>query len=166
METLPAPTALDLFTQEQLDEFLGLIRDGIGRHVAARRIGATGTTMRRLANPSRDPEFAAAYEAAEEEGAAFYRDRLRAEARSRALGGSDRMLEVELASHGDPELYGHLRRDRMRVNGTVQHEHAVTIALDPAVLDTWPPEKLEAFSAYLDELANTVEGEARELPAA
>ena len=163
-ETAATPKALDLFTQEQLTSFLDLIRDGVGRHVAARRIGTTGTTMRRLAHPDRDPEFARQYEEAENEGRVFYEDRLRAEARSRALSGSDRMLEVELATHADE--YRHLRRDRITHEGRIDVEHAIVLKLDAAVLDTWPREKLLAFREYLAELdGGVVDAEFRELPA-
>lgn len=163
-ETAATPKALDLFTQEQLTSFLDLIRDGVGRHVAARRIGTTGTTMRRLAHPERDPEFARQYEEAVKEGALFYEDRLRAEARTRALNGSDRMLEVELATHSAD--YKHLRRDRVTHEGRIEHEHAIVLKLDAAVLDTWPREKLLAFREALAELeGGVVDAEFRELPA-
>lgn len=159
------PTAREMFTEEQIATFLDLVRQGIGRHLAAQRIQSTGRQMRALARPERDPQFAAEYEAAYEEGQVFYRERLKAEARTRALDGSDRLLEVELATH--VEDYAHLRRDRVRVNGTIQHEHAVTINLDPNVLDSWEPEKLASFKAYLVELQGeeAQDAEYHELPA-
>jgi len=161
----PTPTARDLFTDEQIEEFLALIRQGIGRHLAAQRIGATGSLIRSLCREARDPWFAKRFAEAVEEGREFYEERLRAESRTRALDSSDRMLEVELATHV-PE-YVHLRRDRMKVNGSVQHEHTLTISIDPAVLDTWEPEKLEQFRAYLVELnGETVDAEVHELPPA
>lgn len=152
-----------MFSEEQLDTFLADIAQGIGRAMAARRIGSTGSAMRALCNPERDPEFAARYRDAEAEGRVFYEDRLKAEARTRALGGSDRLLEVELATHA-PE-YEHLRRDRVRVNGTIEHEHALVLKLDAAVLDTWPREKLLAFREALAELdGGVIDANGRELP--
>lgn len=148
---------------EQIDTFLNLIREGVGRALAARRIGATGSQMRALARPERDPEFAALYDAAEKEGQAYYEDRLKGEARSRALGGSDRLLEVELATHASG--YEHLRRDRVKVNGTIEHEHAIVLKLDAAVLDTWPREKLLAFRDALTELeGGVIDAHGHELP--
>ena len=166
MTPATTPTARELLTEDEIARFLSLIAQGVGRHLAARDIGQTGRIMRALARPERDPEFAQEYAAAEEEGRQFYADRLAAEAREQALSGNTRALEVELASNG-PEQYAHLRRDRVRVNGHIQHEHALTISVDPAVLDTWPVEKLEAFQAYLAELAGegdvVDDHEAREL---
>lgn len=161
----PTPKARDLFTDQQIEQFLSLIRTGVGRALAAQRIGATGSLMRSLCRKQRDPWFAEQYELAVEEGEAFYADRLAAEARTRALAGSDRMLEVELATNGHPR-YDHLRRDRVAISGRIEHEHALVLKLDPAVLDTWPVERLDSFRQMLVELeGEIVEGEARELPA-
>jgi hypothetical protein len=157
------PTAREVFSDEQIDMFLDLIRTGVGRALAAQRIGSTGSFMRALCRKERDPEFAALYDAAVEEGKAWYEDRLRAEARQRALGGSDRMLEVELATHSDD--YRHLRRDRMNVNGKLEVEHALVLHLDPAVLDTWERDRIVAFRAMLEELqGGVIDAQARELP--
>ncbi len=164
MKPATTPTARELLSEEQIARFLTLIAQGVGRHLAAQDIQQTGRLMRALARPERDPEFAAEYAAAVEEGRQFYADRLAAESRQQALSGNARMLEVELASNG-PEQYAHLRRDRVKLNGTVQHEHALTVHIDAGVLDSWEPEKLEAFQAYLAELAgDVVDGEAVELP--
>lgn len=146
-----------------MEQFLSLIRTGVGRALAAQNIGATGSLMRTLCRKERDPEFAERYEQAVEEGRMWYEDRLRAEARQRALGGSDRMLEVELATHS--EDYRHLRRDRVNVNGKLEVEHALVLHLDPAVLDTWDRERLVAFRAMLEELeSGVIDAEAREIP--
>jgi hypothetical protein len=162
----PVPRIEDVHTPEEMELYLQRIRDGIGLDLAAREIGSTSTRMRRYGY--RDAEWAARVAEAYEAGCVHYRDRLRAQARLRALDPSDRfsarILEVELATHVPG--YEHLKRDRMKVSGHVQHEHAVTIALDPAVLDGWSVEKLEAFKAMLHELAGaeTVEAEVLELP--
>ena len=131
--------------------------------MAAQSINATGRLMRSLCRAERDPAFAARYEEALEDGKRFYPQRLEAESRARALAGSDRMLEVELATH-HPD-YAHLRRDRFQVNGKIDHEHAFVIKLDPAILDQWPEEQLDAALATLDALASggVVDGEFREL---
>lgn len=165
MPEAPTPTARELFTEEQIQAFLTLIREGIGRNLAAREIGATGRLMRSLARPQRDPQFADEYAEAEAEGKAFYEDRLRSESRIRALGGSDRLLEVELATH--VEEYGHLRRDKMQVSGTVHAEHRLVISLDPARLDELPVERLREIEAALADLdGEIIDVEAQEIDAA
>ncbi len=157
----PVPMPDEVFTAEQLDDYLESIRRGVGADLSARAIGTTGTVMRRLRK--RDPSFAARYEDAYDEGREHYRERLRAQARLRALNAdnpSDRILEVELATHVPG--YEHLRRDRMKVDGRI--EHGVTIALDPAALDALPLDKLLALRALLEEAGGgIIDGEAREL---
>lgn len=155
--------ARDELTRDQLDEFFRLIRTGAELDLAARSdgVGSTGTRMRRYM--AREAAFRADVEEALAEGQETYRDRLRSTARTRATaleGGSDRILEVELATHVPG--YEHLRRDRMRVNGTIHHEHAIVI--DPAVIETLPIEKVQALREVLAAIdANTVDGDAREL---
>jgi hypothetical protein len=151
----------EVFTDEQLDEYLESIRRGVGADLAARAIGTTGTMMRRLRK--RDPVFASRYQEAYDEGREHYRERLRAQARLRALNAdnpSDRILEVELATHVPG--YEHLRRDRMKVDGRI--EHGVILTLDPAALDALPLDKLVALRELLEEAGGgIIDGEAREL---
>lgn len=157
----PVEFARDRYEQPVLEAFLESIRLGAEVSVAAHAIGSTGTEMRAFRR--REPAFDRAVEEALAEGHVTYLDRLRATARQKATlleGGSDRILEVELGTHVPG--YEHLRRDRVKVNGTVQHEHAIVI--DPAVIESLPLEKLEALREILAEIeANTVDGEAREL---
>lgn len=147
------PTVAELLTPEQREEFLGSLREGIPHGLAARAVGHTGTKLR--AARKRDPEFRAEVEAAIAEGDQHYEDRLRAEARVRALGGSDRLLEVELATHAAG--YEHLRRNRLEVEGMLRHG----IALPDGWLESAPDGLLE-WLATLD--ADVVDGEAVELP--
>ena len=135
------PTPEELLTAEQREEFLGALREGIPHGLAARGVGHTGTKLR--AARGRDPVFRAEVEAAIAEGKQHYEDRLRAEARVRALGGSDRMLEVELATHVHD--YEHLRRNKLEVEGMLRHG----IALPEGWLESAPDGLLE-WLAELD----------------
>lgn len=155
------PFARDDLSRDRLDEFFRLLRLGMELEVAARadEVGSTGTQMGLYRK--REPAFDAQVDEALEAGKTYYRDRLRATARTRATaleGGSDRILEVELATHVPG--YEHLRRDRVKVDGRIAHEHA--IVLDPGMLELLPTEKLLALRDILAEL-DTVDGEAREL---
>jgi hypothetical protein len=154
--------ARDDLSRDKLDEFFRLLRTGAELELAARadEVGSSGLRMRRYME--REPAFKVEVEAALAEGYALYRDRLRSTVRTRATaleGGSDRLLEVELATHVPG--YEHLRRDRVKVDGKIQHEHA--IVLDPSVLELLPTDKLLALEAILAELDDVVDGDAREL---
>lgn len=158
---MPVRFARDDLSRDKLDEFFRLLRSGAELELAARadEVGSTGIRMRRYM--AREPAFKAEVEEALDAGLAFYRDRLRSTVRTRATtleGGSDRLLEVELATHVPG--YEHLRRDRLKVDGRITHEHS--IVLDPAVLDLLPTDKLLALRDILAEI-DTVDGTAREL---
>lgn len=159
----PVRFARDELSRDKLDEFFRLLRTGAELELAARAddVGSSGLRMRRYMD--REPAFKAEVEAALAEGYSLYRDRLRSTVRTRATaleGGSDRLLEVELATHVPG--YEHLRRDRVKVSGAILHEHAIVI--DPAVIETLPIEKVQALREVLAAIdANTVDGEAREL---
>lgn len=135
----PVQFARDVHTAEQLEAFLERLRDGSSMDLAAREIGSRGRLMQRFAD--REPAFAELVEEAMAVGRRAYQDRLRDTARARATrldGGSDRLLEVELATHVPG--YEHLRRDRVKVGGTVHHEHALVI--DPTMLGRLTEEQL------------------------
>lgn len=154
----PAPKAADLFTEEQLKEFLDATRKGIGRHLAAEAIGTTGSHMKSLCRPERDPEFAAAYEEARAEGQEFYRERLQAQARKMATDPkvpNARILEVELGTHVPG--YEHLRRDKMTHDGIVLHEH--TLVIDLTKLEGLSTEELEQAREALALLRPDADGQ-------
>lgn len=159
----PVPLPLDVHTQEQLDEFLESVAQGIGPDIAALGIGSTSTKMRRLF--ARGPEWQAKLDAAVLQGREFYADRLKATARVIALRTEHdqvipRILEVELATH--VEGYEHLRRDRIKHEGHITH--GLQVYVDPALLDELPLEKLQRARAALAELADVIDGEFTELP--
>lgn len=153
----------ELLTDGERESFLDSLRQGITQGLAARAVGLTGTKMR--ACRRRDPVFAAECVQAESEGEEFYRERLSAAARLRALAADDswspRILEVELATH-IPEKYAHLRRDRLTVDGRIQHG----IVIDPAVLETMPLDRLLMFREFLREIGGgqVQDGEYVEIP--
>lgn len=163
-----ALSADELLTVEQRGEFLDALRQGIPPGLAARAITVpegtpvfTGTKLRGCRR--RDPVFEAECAAAMVEGAEFYRERLCAAARTKALDpkGSDRILEVELATNGGTE-YAHLRRDRMVVDAKVEH----AIVFDPAALEAMSLERLIEFRSFLAELGGGIvtDAEFAELP--
>lgn len=136
------------------------LREGQMVSLAAVNIGSTGSLMRRYID--REPAFARAVEEAVADGKLAYEERLRGTARARATNldnGSDRILEVELATH--VKGYEHLRRDRMKLDGKIAHEHA--IVLDPSMIERLPLEQLVALREILARMEDTVDGEAREL---
>lgn len=144
--------ARDDFDEDQMATLMRALGDGVALDVAARALGesVTGTQLRRYMQ--REPAFDAQVRETMAAGKLAYQDRLRMRSRGRATDAenpSDRMLEVELATHV-PE-YAHLRRDRLQVDGKVRHEFA--IAFDPASLDALPIEerrKLRDILAALD----------------
>jgi len=167
-----APKADQLWTPEQETEFLAQLAQGIGPHLAGpATLEMTASQIRGVA--SRDEGFRERYANARAEGRRFYRERLRAEARTRALADkSDRMLEVELATHvaeddEDGPGYGHLRRDRGRIEATIRHEHELVIRLDRSAVEAMPLDELKAFRDKLAQLSagehEIIDAPAREL---
>lgn len=166
----PLRFARDCYPEERIEAFFRLLGDGIAFDLAARsdEVGSTGTEMRRFRQ--REPEFDRRVTDTMAEGKLAYQDRLRSQARARATdraNPSDRMLEVELGTHVGE--YGHLRRDRVQVDGKIRHELA--ISFDPAALDALPIEQRRSLREILAKLDGdvVVDGKARparELPAA
>jgi hypothetical protein len=155
------PLAVDLHTEEELEVYFLAVAEGKGLDVAAEKIGTTATRMRRLRK--HDPDFNARLTAAEREWKeGGYPEMLKMLARRRAVEGSDRILEVELATWVSE--YHHLRRDRMKVDGRVEH----AILLPPGALealDTMTREQLVAFREVLLALgADVIDGEITALP--
>lgn len=157
--------ARDDFTEEQLGKLFAALEDGIAMDVAARVLGDGITASMIRAYRHREPAFDERCREAQQAGQLAYQDRLRTQSRSRATdreAPSDRMLEVELATHV-PE-YAHLRRDRVAVDARLRHELAITF--DPARLDELPPEQLRALRDVLAALDGDVVIEGKARPAA
>lgn len=161
----PVPLFGEEHTDEQWQEYLDRRRTGHKPDLAARAIGLTGTQMAHFLN--REPWRAQAVAEAIPEGEHHYQERLQATARVLALNTevpNPRVLEFELATHVPG--YEHLRRDRVKHEGRI--EHGVTI--DLGKLDALPIEKRRALLSALTDLGDEVlEGEVaeiHELPAA
>lgn len=150
MPQIHAPLADKMLTEKQRQEYLDALTDpSVTPDQAAKLIGLTGTKMRALRR--RDPGWEMQCRDAEVERAANYADELVAEARARK-DVSDRILEVELASHGGP-VYAHLRRDRVKVDAQVT---GVVIQLDPSTLDQLPTEEKRQLRDALAKLGGRV----------
>lgn len=147
----PTPLPEDVHTAEEWETYFDSVRQGIGRDLAARAIGSTGSRIRTLIR--RDPAYQQRMTEALAEADEQYRDRLRATARMEALGTAERppnarLLEVELATHGGPE-YAHLRRDRVKHEGRIEH----ALVLDASKLHTLDEAELDAIEPVLAKLA-------------
>jgi hypothetical protein len=141
----PVKRFLEEHSEDELEAYIEAVRDGMGLDLAARSIGLTATRMRRYAK--REPELAERISAAHAEGREHYQDQLKAAAHDLALDTQNpnpRILEVELAAHGGPE-YAHLRRDRVKHEGRVEH----ALVVDLTQLNALPIEKLREIEAIL-----------------
>lgn len=155
----PVKLFLEEHSEVELAKYLEAVRDGMGLDLAARAIGLTATRMRRYTN--RDPALRLQVAEAYAEGREHYSDQLRAAAHDLALDTSNpnpRILEVELATHGGPD-YVHLRRDRIKHEGRVEH----ALVVDLSRLDELPIEKLREIEEALAPVV--IEQEPQELTA-
>lgn len=153
------PFVEDVHSPKEMNAYLSALRDGAEEDIAARSIRSTATRMRRFTN--RDPEWKALVEDAILRGKETYRDRLRGTIRARATaltGGSDRLLEVELATHVPG--YEHLRRDRVRHEGNVDVSFRFPVE---AISDLTKEEALAVKRALAKMRGDVVDGDAREL---
>ena len=153
-----APNADEYLGPERRARYLKLVSEGIALSLAAREVGCTGTQLRRLRK--RDEEFGREVAEAIEEGRQHYADRLSSQARLRALDAerpSDRILEVELATHVPG--YEHLRRNRIEIDGRMEH----AILMPPGWLEEAPDEVLTWLAARGGEVIE--DGEWHDLPA-
>lgn len=157
------PVALprEVFTDDEIESYLGAVERGVGLDRAARGlvdergVPRTSTFVKRVLR--RDEGLWERFEEALATGRIAYREKLRGLAEDRAET-SDRILEVELATHV-PE-YDHLRRDRVKVDARVEH----AIVFDPSGLDRLTTEELVALRDLLGKLdGEIVDADAREL---
>lgn len=152
-----APMADELLTAEQREKYLSALREGKRPNVAAAEIGFTGTQIRGLR--SRDQQFNEEAAAAVTEGYQLYQDQLQEKARELALEGSERMMEVELGTH--VPKYEHLRRDRVRHEGTIEH----AILLTPQQIEALGGDDLQKLIEVLEKAGGglVVDGEFHEV---
>ena len=84
---------------DQLEQFLDLVRDGTQAATAARAIDPPTSITQIHRRASKDPDFADAFREAKEEGHVAYKDALRAEATRQAFSGDYRALKDQMMIH-------------------------------------------------------------------
>jgi len=86
-------------SEEQLDEFLDLVRDGVQAAAAAKQLDPPTSITQINRRAAKDKDFATEFRNAKEEGYEAYKDVLRAEATRQALAGDYRALRDQLLIH-------------------------------------------------------------------
>lgn len=88
-------------SEDQLDEFLDLVQDGMQAAAAAKALDPPTSITQINRRAAKDKEFADEFRQAKEEGYASYRDNLRAEWARQAFAGDYRALRDQLIVHLD-----------------------------------------------------------------
>lgn len=88
-------------TEEQIEDFIDRVRNGVQAAAAAREIDPPTSITQINRHAKRDPEFAEAFMQAKEEGHDAYRENLRAEAARQAFAGDYRALRDQMLIHLD-----------------------------------------------------------------
>jgi len=88
-------------TEEQLDTFLELVRDGVQAWTAAGMLDPKTSITQINRRASKDPGFAEEYREAREEGYTSYKESLRSEATRQAFAGDYRALRDQMLIHLD-----------------------------------------------------------------
>ncbi len=130
-----APTVGRVLTGAQQTEYLEALADpDVTPDAAAKLVGMTGTKMRHLRK--RDAAWNQRCLEVEDDRKIARAVAVVEEAHERGKI-SDRIFEVLLATYGPmvEPAFGHLRRDRMRVE---QHTTGLVIHLDPGAIDALP----------------------------
>ncbi len=103
-------------TDEQREQFLVHVREGMNRQLAAEAVGSTATRFKFLC--SRDLAFNRSYEEALMEGRGELTERLERCAVEMALGGHWPALKFMLTTYG--EAFAWARSSKVEVGGTVE----------------------------------------------
>lgn len=103
-------------TEEQREQFLVKVREGMNRQQAAEAVGSTGTKFRFLCN--REPSFNREYEQARVEGRGELTERLERCAVELAMGGHWPALKFMLTTYGD--AFAWARSSKVEVQGQVE----------------------------------------------
>ena len=103
-------------TEQQREEFLEHVRDGMNRQQAAEAIGETGTRFRFLCY--RDAVFNRRYEEARIEGKGELTERLERCAVELAMGGHWPALKFMLTTYGD--AFAWARSSKVELQGNVE----------------------------------------------
>lgn len=132
-------------THDQLERFLEQVRDGVMPFTAARELEPPTSMTQIQRRVKRDPEFAAAFREAQEEGISSYKDELRAEAKRQAFAGDYRALKDQMLMH--LEEAGVLQTSRHEVTGL---DGAAIRLLAERHFSDLPPEMLDEMIATLE----------------
>lgn len=105
-----------VFTDDQREQFLENVREGMNRQQAAEAVGSSGTKFKFLCR--RDAEFNRRYEEAKIEGLGSLVERLETCATEMALGGHWLALKFLLTTYG--EQFQWARTSKVEVGGKVE----------------------------------------------
>lgn len=97
--TLTGFTKSLYLTNDQLEQFLDLVRDGVMASTAARQLDPPTSITQIHRRATKDPDFADAFREAKEEGVVAYKEDLRAEATRQAFAGDYRALKDQMMIH-------------------------------------------------------------------
>jgi hypothetical protein len=131
-------------TDEQREQYLEKIREGVPKEMAARQVGTSLVQFNRVAH--RDPEFAKTLKEAYEVGYPNFQEKLRSQAFDLAMGGDYRALRDLLIVH-DPR-YEFFRSTRHEIGGLGGGPLRV---LAEQVLPNLPPELLDEIIKHLED---------------
>ena len=133
-------------TEDQLDEFLDLVRDGTQAAAAAQELETPTSITQINRRAAKDPDFAKEYREAKEEGYGAYKDSLRAEATRQAFAGDYRALRDQMLMH--LEEASALMTNRHEIGGL--DGGAIRLLAERHFSDL-PPEMLEKMIETLEE---------------
>lgn len=97
--TIHGYTKSSYLSNDQLEHFLELLRDGVQAATAAKQIEPPTTITQIHRRAGKDPDFADAFREAKEEGYSAYKEDLRAEATRQAFAGDYRALKDQMLIH-------------------------------------------------------------------
>lgn len=143
--TISGHTRAMHLSNDQLETFLDLVRNGTQLATAARMLEPPTTITQINRRAAKDSDFAAALREAKEDGFAAYKDELRAEASRQAFAGDYRALKDQMLMH--LEEAGVLMTSKHEVTGL--DGGAIRMLAERHFADL-PPE-------MLDELISTLE---------
>lgn len=132
--------------EDQLDEFLDLVRDGTQAASAAQQLDPPTSITQINRRAAKDSEFAQEYREAKEEGYSAYKDSLRAEATRQAFAGDYRALRDQMLMH--LEEAGALMTNRHEIGGL--DGGAIRLLAERHFSDL-PPEMLDEMIKTLEQ---------------
>lgn len=86
-------------SNDQLEQFLEFVRDGVMASAAAKQLDPPTSITQIHRRTKQDPDFAEAFREAKDEGYAAYKEDLRAEATRQAFAGDYRALKDQMMIH-------------------------------------------------------------------